>query len=300
MAANLIVVATVSMGAVGAILATGLAVASVAFKTETDPRVEQLLEVLPGANCGACGYPGCQGLAGAMVMGTAPAGACVVGGAKVAAQVAQILGVEVGELPERRLARLLCQGGRAEAVDRAAYQGLADCRAAGLVQGGPKGCSYGCLSFGNCVAACTFNALHLGADGLPVVDEGRCTACGRCVTACPRGLFTILPESASTFVACSSRARGQEVRPVCKVGCIACGICVKACPVQCITLEGNLARIDAALCTKCGVCVAKCPTKAIRGSLPEVTGAVGAGAAAEAGAAATRAAAAAAGPPVQG
>lgn len=268
MASNLIVLATLSMGAVGGILSVGLAVASTVFKTETDPRIDQLLEVLPGANCGACGYPGCQGLAKAMAMGAAPASACVVGGAKVAVQVAEVLGMEVGELPERRLARLMCQGGRAEAVERAAYQGLPDCRAAGLVQGGPKGCAYGCLGFGNCVTACPFDALHLGNDGLPVVDDERCTACGKCVTACPRGLMVILPESARTFVACASLARGQEVRPVCKVGCIACGICVKACPHQCITLVDNLARIDYDCCTNCGVCVAKCPTKAITGPLP--------------------------------
>ncbi|MDI6870518.1 MAG: RnfABCDGE type electron transport complex subunit B [Bacillota bacterium] len=270
MAANLIAVATISMGAVGAVLATGLAVASSVLKIETDPRVEQLLEALPGANCGACGYPGCQGLADALVRGAAPAGACVVGGAAVAARVAEILGVEVGEMPERRVARVLCGGDRAKAVDRAAYQGMPDCRAAGLVQGGPKGCSYGCLGFGNCEAACPFDALHLGDDGLPVVDEDKCTACGKCVAACPRGLMALLPAAGRTFVACSSRARGQEVRPVCKAGCIACGICVKTCPVKCITLEDNLARIDAALCTNCGLCVAKCPTKAIAGPLPVV------------------------------
>lgn len=267
---NLIAVATLSMGAVGAVLAAGLAVASTVFKTESDPRVEQLLEVLPGANCGACGYPGCQGLAAALAGGSAPTTACVVGGPGVAAKVAGILGVEVGELPEKRVARLLCRGGRAEAVERVAYQGLADCRAAGLVQGGPKGCSYGCLGFGNCAAACPFDALHMGSDGLPEVDEEKCTACGKCVTACPRGLFTILPLNARTYVACSSLNRGPEVRPVCKVGCIACGICVKACPEKCISLEKNLARIDYARCTNCGVCVTKCPTKAIAGPLPAV------------------------------
>ena len=268
MAANLVTVATLSMGAIGGILAVGLAVASAVFKTESDPRVEQVLEVLPGANCGACGYPGCAGLASAVVKGAAPAGACVVGGTAVAAKVAAILGVEAGELPEKRVARLLCQGGRAEAVDRAAYQGVADCRAAGLVQGGPKACAYGCLGFGNCVAACPFDALHLGPDGLPVVDEEKCTACGKCVAACPRGLMAVLPASAVTYVACSSLARGQEVRPVCKVGCIACGLCANVCPEKCIAVENNLARIDYARCTNCGLCVAKCPTKAIAGPLP--------------------------------
>lgn len=270
MAANLVTVATLSMGAIGGILAAGLAVASVIFKTESDPRVEQVLEVLPGANCGACGYPGCAGLASAVVKGAAPAGACLVGGAAVAAKVAAILGVEAGELPEKRVARLLCQGGRAEAIDRAAYQGVADCRAAGLVQGGPKACAYGCLGFGNCVAACAFDALHLGPDGLPTVEEEKCTACGKCVAACPRGLMAVLPTSAKTYVACSSLARGQEVRPVCKVGCIACGLCAKVCPEKCITVEQNLARIDYGRCTNCGLCVAKCPTKAIAGSLPAV------------------------------
>lgn len=270
MAGNLILVATVSMGAVGGILAVGLAVASSVFKVETDPRVEQLLEVLPGANCGACGYPGCQGLAGALAKGSASPGACVVGGATVAAKVAGILGVEVGDVPERRVARLLCRGGRAEAISRASYQGVADCRAAGSVQGGPKGCFAGCLGFGNCVAACDFNALHLGEDGLPVVSTDRCTGCGKCVTACPRGLMTILPETAQVFVACSSQARGQEVRPVCKTGCIACGLCAKTCPEQCITVERNLARIDYTRCNNCGMCVAKCPSKAITGLLPAV------------------------------
>jgi Na+-translocating ferredoxin:NAD+ oxidoreductase RNF subunit RnfB len=292
--ANLIVVATAAMGAVGGILATGLAVASVVFKTESDPRVEELLEVLPGANCGACGYPGCQGLAAALAKGSAPAGACVVGGAPVAQKVAAILGGEIGELPERRVARLLCQGDRTQAMDRAAYVGVLDCRAAGLVQGGPKGCQYGCLGFGNCVAACTFGAMRLGAGGLPEVDEEKCTACGRCVAACPRGLMTLLPQAVSTFVACASKARGPEVRPVCETGCIACGISVKNCPQQCITLEQNLARIDPARCTDCGVCVAKCPTKAITGR------AVGVAQATEATAVTAGAAAAGAGAAVQG
>lgn len=267
---NVILVATLSMGAVGGILAAGLAVASVVFKTESDPRVEQLLEVLPGANCGACGFPGCQGLAAALAKGTAPVTACVVGGAPVAGRVAEVLGVEVGEVPEKRVARLFCQGGRAEATERAAYQGVADCRAAHLVQGGPKACSFGCLGFGNCAAACPFDALHMNSNGLPEVDEEKCTACGKCVAACPRGLFQILPQKARTYVACASLNRGPEVRPVCKVGCIACGICVKACPEKCIVLENNLARIDYSRCTNCGVCVAKCPTKAIVGPLPVV------------------------------
>ncbi|MGE5508466.1 MAG: RnfABCDGE type electron transport complex subunit B [Chitinophagales bacterium] len=261
--ANIIVLGTAAMGAVGGVLATGLAVASTIFKTESDPRVDELLEVLPGANCGACGFPGCAGLAGALAKGQAPAGACVVGGAAVARKVAAILGAEVGELPERRVARLLCQGGRSQAVERAAYAGVADCRAADLVQGGPKGCRYGCLGFGNCVAACSFGAMRLGPAGLPEVDERKCTACGKCVSACPRELLVLLPEAVGTYVACASKARGPEVRPVCKVGCIACGICVKSCPEQCITLEQNLARIDPSRCTDCGICVAKCPTKAI-------------------------------------
>lgn len=261
--ANLIAVSIASMGLVGGALALGLAYASEKFKVEVDPRVEEITGALPGANCGACGYPGCPGCAEAIASGKAPVSACPVGGAAVAEAIAAVMGVSAGDLGEPKVARLICGGDCSSAVTRSGYQGMPDCRAAGLVQGGPKGCAYGCLGFGNCAQACPFGALEMGEGHLPVVDPARCTACGKCVTACPRNLMVLAPRSAWTIVHCNSPAKGTEVRPVCKVGCIGCNICARECPEKAITVENNLARIDYGLCTGCGKCVEKCPMHTI-------------------------------------
>lgn len=255
--------AVLSLGLMGAVFGLALALAAKKFAIEQDPRQDRIAEVLPGANCGGCGFPGCSGLAAAIVAGKAPVDGCPVGGAAVAAKVAAIMGVEAGAAKERKVARVLCQGSPDNCGSRFVYDGLSDCKAAQLVGGGAKACVYGCLGLGSCVAACAFDALHMGPDGLPVVDEEECTSCGRCVAACPRGIIQLVPASQSVTVLCRSYARGAEVRKTCKVGCIGCGLCVKACPTGAITMENNLAVIDPAKCDACGRCVEKCPTKCI-------------------------------------
>lgn len=263
--------AILALGILGGLFGAALALAARKFATESDPRVDRILESLPGANCGACGFAGCQNLASAIAGGKAPVNACPVGGQAVADKVAGIMGVEPVASLERKIARVMCGGTQDKAQTRFEYEGVQDCRAALLVSGGPKACMWGCLGFGTCVRACPFGALTMGPGGLPIVDEGKCTGCGKCVEACPRGIMELIPESRKVRIACRSCEKGAAVRKVCKVGCIACGICVKSCPQGAITLVDNLARIDYEKCDNCGVCVDKCPTKCII-MLPEGTG----------------------------
>ncbi|MDQ7794832.1 MAG: Fe-S cluster domain-containing protein [bacterium] len=254
--------AVLILTAVGAAFGSLLAVASQKFAVTVDPRVEAIKEALPGANCGACGYPGCAGFAEAAVSGVVPADGCTAGGSDVSRRIAAILGVEVVER-EREVARVLCGGGDRQAPFRFEYSGIQDCQAATLLAGGPKGCTYGCLGMGSCVRACAFDAIYMDRNRLPRVVEDRCTGCGKCVKACPRRVIVMGPVSRQVHIVCNSRDRGPVVRKVCTVGCIACRLCVKECPREAITFEDNLARIDYTRCDNCGLCVAKCPTKCI-------------------------------------
>lgn len=252
------------LGAIGLIFGWILAFASKKLAVESDPRIGEIIRVLPGANCGACGYPGCSGLAEAIVNGVAPVGSCPVGKAPVAAKIAAIMGVEYDANVKPKKARVICQGGKAERVDRYYYMGVADCAAAGMLNGGPKMCEYGCLGLGNCARACMFGALKINDNGLPEVDPDRCTGCGACVQACPRGLMKLIDETYRVMVLCKSHDKGPDVRKACKVGCIGCGICAKNCPEKAITVTDFLAEIDPEKCTACGICVEKCPMKTIK------------------------------------
>ncbi len=257
------VYAVASLAGIGMVIGAVLAYAAKVFAVEVDPRVEAIVGVLPSANCGACGFAGCAALAGAIVEGTAPAGACVVGGAAVAAKVADIMGVQAAGSADRNKARVLCQGGKDVGVQNYAYQGVADCQAAMLVSGGPKACEYACIGQGSCAAACPFGAITMNEAGLPDIDETICTGCGVCVKTCPKAVIALVPTGSQVQVRCHSQDKGAVVRKVCKTGCIACGLCAKACPTGAITVENNLAGIDYAKCTNCGLCALKCPTKAI-------------------------------------
>ncbi len=235
-----ILIPIITMAALGLLFSTGLAFAYQKLKVEENPKVVEVSESLPQANCGACGYAGCQAFAEAVVKGEAGANGCPVGGAETAQKIAEILGVEAGEII-KKIARRHCRGTRTAAKDRGEYWGLNTCYAANLV-GGNKQCSYGCLGDGDCVRACQFQALFMGEDGLPYVVEEACTACGKCVDACPRGLFELHPQDQNIFVYCRSRDRGPAAKKACKNACIGCGICVRACP-DAIVLEKNLAVI---------------------------------------------------------
>jgi electron transport complex protein RnfB len=267
-----VIKAVLVLGLSGALFGGILALASQKFHVEPDPREDEIAQLLPGANCGACGFPGCSGCAAAIVAGDASINACPVMDSECAARIAALMGVESGADTEKKVARVFCQGADDKCPPRYVYDGLRSCKAAHRLAGGGKSCVYGCLGLGSCVDACMFDAIHMGPDGLPVVDEAKCTSCGLCVAACPRGIIQLVPISQQVTVLCTSRARGAEVRKTCKIGCIGCGICVKACPQQAITMEDNLAVIDPEKCDACGICVEKCPTKCIvmRDSVPIV------------------------------
>ena len=216
------------LGGLGFIFAAGLAYASKKFAVEIDPRVEQVEEALAGLNCGVCGYPGCRGYAEAVVAGEV-IDKCTPGGVDSATELANIMGVEMGELIPK-VAIVQCQGGRVEAQTKFAYHGVEDCGAAQMVGAGFKTCSYGCLGLGSCAAACPFDAITMTENGLPVVDEEKCTACGICVITCPRGIMALIPQTQDLYLGCVNKDRGAGVKRMCQVGCIACRLCVRRNP----------------------------------------------------------------------
>jgi electron transport complex protein RnfB len=259
--------AVISLAGMGAIFGVVLGVASKKFAVEVDPKVEAVLQVVPGANCGACGQPGCGGFAEAVVEGTVKPSACAPGGASLYEKIAAILGTEVSDYEERKVAHLLCQGGHGQSRLIYNYKGIQDCHAAVAQFKGPKACNYGCVRLGSCVSVCPFGAIQMGADGLPVIDYYLCTGCNKCVETCPQNILEMVGVSHLVTVRCINKDKGKEARAACSVACIKCGLCEKNCPegaVHVVTAgEGSVAVIDYEKCTNCGICVAKCPTKAI-------------------------------------
>jgi len=235
-----VLVPVLTMTFLGFLFSIGLVLAYKKLKVEEDPKIEKVSETLPQANCGACGFSGCLAFAEAVVRGEAVASGCPVGGEEVAQNVAAILGVQTEKII-KKVARIHCRGTQTAAKNRGVYLGISTCHASHLV-GGNKQCSYGCMGFGDCVRACPFDAMFMGEDGLPIVREDKCTACGKCVDACPRNIIELHPVSQNILVYCRSEDRGPTARKVCKNACIACGICVRACP-DAIVLEKNLAKI---------------------------------------------------------
>jgi len=269
---NPMVLAIITLGGLGLLFAAGLAVASKKFAVQEDPRLPKVMDALAGANCGACGYPGCRAFAEAVLKGEAPITGCTPGGTESTSRIAQIMGMQASDeeyVP--RVATIRCRGGHREARDLFEYQGLVDCAAAQLAGGGHKACRYGCLGLGTCVRVCPFDALSMGDNGLPVVDEERCTACGLCVEACPRDIIELIPRSAQVYLGCVSQDKGKAVKSVCTVGCIGCGLCAKpkVTPSGAIAMEGNLPRIDYAKDgTDLLVAAAKCPTHSYVDKVP--------------------------------
>ncbi|MEG1824254.1 MAG: RnfABCDGE type electron transport complex subunit B [Cloacibacillus sp.] len=255
------------MGGLGVVFGGLLAFASEKFKVEVDPRQSEIRAKLPGANCGGCGFPGCDGYADACVNAGAKPNLCAAAGPEVAAEIAAILGVAAEEA-EPMVAYVKCQGTTQKTVKDCVYMGVHDCREAAVVPGkGPSACTFGCMGFGTCVSVCAFGAVKI-ADGVAKVDPEKCVACGACVNECPRSVITLVPRKSKVQVACSNPLKGPLVKQVCSVGCIGCGICAKVCPVKAATLNGALAQIDPATCINCGLCATKCPVKAITDSRP--------------------------------
>jgi len=252
-----------SLGVLGLLFGAGLAIAAKKFAVATDPLYEKVLAILPGANCGACGYASCAAYATAIVKGQASIAKCPVGGNDLLSNLGRLMGIEAKLAADRMVATPYCDGGSAEVPTRFNYEGIQDCVAVVAFSGGDKVCRYGCVGYGTCVKLCKFNAITMDDNGIPVVDTVKCTACGLCVAGCPKDIFSLRPAGKQVHIRCRSHDKGAVVRKVCSVGCIACGLCVKVCPVDAITMSDFLAQIDYDKCTNCGLCVEKCPTKTI-------------------------------------
>ena len=258
-----ILIAALVVGVTGIIIGLLLGVAAKKLEVQVDEKEVKVREVLPGNNCGGCGFPGCDGLAHAIACGEAPINGCPVGGAPVADQVAAIMGVEAGSA-DKKVAFVKCAGTCDKTTNNYNYYGITDCREAALVPGqGGKGCSYGCMGLGSCQKECPFDAIHV-IDGVAYVEKEKCVACGKCVAVCPRKLIELVPYKNEYMVACSSNSKGKDVKSVCSTGCIACSMCVRVCENDAVHVENNIAKIDYAKCINCGKCAEKCPSKIIK------------------------------------
>ncbi|MCF0202619.1 MAG: Fe-S cluster domain-containing protein [Bacteroidaceae bacterium] len=267
---SFILSAVIVLGGIGLVAAVILYVCSKKFAVYEDPRIAQVSALLPGANCGGCGFPGCSGMADALVKG-ADAGSlegllCPVGGAECMGKVADVLGMAV-ESGEPKVAVVRCNGNCENRPKIVYYYGLRTCAAMHTCGAGETFCGYGCLGCGDCVEACTFDAIHIDEEtGLPVVDEERCVACGACTKACPRHIIELRnkgPKGRRIYVNCVNKDKGVLARKACAAACIGCGKCAKACKFEAITVEGNVAYIDFTKCRLCRKCEAECPTGAI-------------------------------------
>ena len=259
-------IALAILGGMGLVFGLVLAVASKVFAVETDPRLEELTEALPGANCGGCGYAGCAAYAEAVLKGQAEIGKCASGGPAAAEKMAKIMGVEPGAFV-RRVALVRCAGQHGVDEDGKAtgskmkgyYEGIEDCLAATKVAGrGPLICKFGCLGFGNCTKVCQHDAIHV-VDGVAKVDHEKCVGCMMCAEVCPRNLIIPVEYDKRVVIACASKAKGAVTSRGCSAGCVGCGKCEKVCEEGAIHVDQNLAFIDYTKCTSCGKCATVCP-----------------------------------------
>lgn len=258
---DIIWITTLVIAVIAVLVAAGLVYAGKKFAVKVDERVVAIRGKLPGNNCGACGFAGCDALAAAISAGEAPVNACPVGGGPVAEEIGDIMGTKAGAM-ERKTAFVACKGTCEVTKNQGNYTGIQDCRAAVLSGMNITDCTYGCLGFGSCAEVCPEQAISV-VNGVAVVNRNRCVSCGLCVKTCPRGLISLIPESRIVRVQCSNRDKGPVVRKICSAGCIGCGLCAKQCEFGAIEFDGTLARVNPEKCTLCGKCAAKCPAKVI-------------------------------------
>lgn len=259
---NNILIALLWFAVISGILGVILAFASKFFAVKTDERIEKITELLPGANCGGCGFAGCSSLAQAIVNGNAPTNACGVLNTEQGAQIAKIMGIEPAKNTVRYRAQVMCSGTHELAKKKYVYNGLKDCISASRLSGGDKLCPNGCIGLGTCASVCKFDAIHI-INGVAAVDYAKCTACGACVASCPKSIVKLIPYDAKFWVGCSSHDKGPVTKGYCDIGCIGCKICEKNCPTGAIKVDGFVASIDYSLCLNCGECEARCPRKII-------------------------------------
>ncbi len=273
-----IIIAIAILGGLGLAFGLVLGAASKVFYVETDPRLDQLNEALPGANCGGCGYAGCGGYAEAVLNGEAPIGLCASGGNTCVQEMSRIMGVKA-EAMTRKVALVRCSGRKSVTAEgkqlgvkmKGNYEGLSDCVAASKVAGnGPTVCKFGCLGYGNCVKACKYDAISV-VDGVAVVDKEKCVGCMSCAAACPRKLIVPVEYDRHVVIACSSHAKGAVTTRGCTQGCIGCGLCTKICPHDAIHVDHNLAVIDYSKCVGCGLCATVCPKKLISSNVEDAS-----------------------------
>lgn len=262
-----LVTTVLTVSGLGALLALLLFLVAKKFKVEEDPRIDEVEKMLPGANCGGCGFAGCRGMSEALVARDDISSLyCPVGGGECMKKIADYLGKAATER-EPMVAVVRCAGTCENRPKTNMFDGASSCLIASSLYAGNTGCSFGCLGLGDCVAKCEFGALSINpATGLPEVDEEKCTACGACVKACPKYIIELrkkAPKGRKIYVSCVNKDKGAVARKACKVACIGCGKCAKVCPFEAITVENNLAYIDFTKCKMCRKCVAECPTGAI-------------------------------------
>ncbi|MBR5322138.1 MAG: RnfABCDGE type electron transport complex subunit B [Clostridia bacterium] len=259
---NDVIIAFVSFGAIGLVLGLLLALVSKIFATEDNPKVEEIFECLPGANCGGCGYASCHALAEAIERGEAKTNSCRAASQESVEKICAVMGV-AAEQGVRMRAQVMCSGSHSRVRSKYIYEGPKDCNSVVKLGGGNKLCLNGCIGYGTCVSKCNFDAIKV-VDGLAHIDYDKCIGCGACVSACPKQIIKLIPYHSAYWVGCMSVDNGKITMKNCDVGCIGCRICEKNCESGAIKVDNFVASIDYYKCTGCGVCVTKCPRHIIR------------------------------------